>query len=92
MLKRGLLCLLACLCLVMPVFASGPDIAGESISASAVSDGAVPTLSAQSAVLADGEGNVLYAHNDDAILPMASTTKIMTGYVALLYCNDLDAP
>lgn len=44
----------------------------------------VQAMSAQAAVLIDGDtGAVLYAHNKDARLPMASTTKIMTALVAL---------
>ncbi len=43
-----------------------------------------PQLMAQSAVLIDGEtGRVLYGKNEDVILPMASTTKIMTCILAL---------
>jgi len=41
-------------------------------------------LYAQSAVLMDAEsGRILYGKNEDAVLPMASTTKIMTLLVAL---------
>lgn len=43
----------------------------------------VPTTSARAAILMDQYGQVLYAHNADASLPMASTTKIMTALVAL---------
>lgn len=43
-----------------------------------------PRLFAQSAVLLDGDtGRVLYGKNEDAVLPMASTTKIMTCILAL---------
>ena len=42
----------------------------------------VPT-SARAAILMDQYGQVLYAYNEDASLPMASTTKIMTALVAL---------
>ncbi|MDO5350353.1 MAG: D-alanyl-D-alanine carboxypeptidase family protein [Lachnospiraceae bacterium] len=42
------------------------------------------TLYAQSAVLMDGKtGRVLWEKNGDVIRPMASTTKIMTGILAL---------
>ena len=48
-------------------------------------------LFAQSAVLMDAEsGRVLYAKNSEDILPMASTTKIMTLLVALEYGNMED--
>lgn len=47
-------------------------------------------LSAHSAIVLDcASGDVLFAHNADEILPMASTTKIMTALVALDY-GDLD--
>jgi len=43
-----------------------------------------PQVYAQSAVLIDGDtGRVLYGKNENAILPMASTTKIMTCILAL---------
>ncbi|MDE2125924.1 MAG: D-alanyl-D-alanine carboxypeptidase [Armatimonadetes bacterium] len=45
----------------------------------------VPVIQATSAILVDGDtGQVLYAHNADDRLPMASTTKIMT---AMLFCE-----
>lgn len=41
-------------------------------------------LSAQSAIVIDADtGEVLFNHNGDAQLPMASTTKIMTALIAL---------
>ena len=43
-----------------------------------------PSVSARSAVLIEAEsGNVVYSKNAHEILPMASTTKIMTALVAL---------
>lgn len=43
-----------------------------------------PSLSAESAVLIDADsGSVLFAENENARLPMASTTKIMTALIAL---------
>ena len=43
-----------------------------------------PSLMAQAAVLMDGDsGRVLYGKNAEAVLPMASTTKIMTCILAL---------
>ncbi len=48
----------------------------------------VPPVSAQCAVVADAEtGEVLYAKNPDRRSLIASTTKIMTGW---LVCRDLD--
>jgi len=45
-------------------------------------------LFSQSAVLMDGvTGRVLYGKNEDAVLPMASTTKIMTCILALEYAD-----
>lgn len=41
------------------------------------------SVSARAAVLMDQYGQVLYAHNADERLPMASTTKIMTALVAI---------
>lgn len=43
----------------------------------------IPTTSARAAILMDAYGQVLYAHNADASLPMASTTKIMTALVVI---------
>ncbi|MBE6541199.1 MAG: D-alanyl-D-alanine carboxypeptidase [Ruminococcaceae bacterium] len=52
------------------------------IAPSAVS--AIDGVSAQSAILIEaGSGDVIYEKNSHAILPMASTTKIMTALVAL---------
>ena len=48
-------------------------------------------LYAQAAVLMDADsGRVLYGKNEDEILPMASTTKIMTCIIALEYGNPED--
>ncbi len=48
-------------------------------------------LYAQAAVLMDADsGRVLYGKNEDEILPMASTTKIMTCILALEYGNPDD--
>ena len=49
-------------------------------------------LYATSAVLMDADsGRVLYGKNENAIMPMASTTKIMTCIVALEYGNMMDS-
>lgn len=46
--------------------------------------GRAGAMSAQSAVVIDTDtGEVRYEHNADAVLPMASTTKIMTAIVAI---------
>lgn len=46
-------------------------------------------LYAKSAVLLDGgSGRVLYAKNAQEVLPMASTTKIMTCILALEHCGE----
>ena len=49
-------------------------------------------LEAQGAVITDEVGNVLYSHNSELELPMASITKIMTAMVALDSGMDLDTP
>lgn len=49
--------------------------------------GPAPTTSAQASILMDEYGQILSAHNSDASLPMASTTKIMTALVALESCD-----
>ncbi len=52
--------------------------------------GRATALSAQSAVVLDADtGATRFAHNADAVLPMASTTKIMTAIVAIEQ-GDLD--
>ena len=48
-------------------------------------------LYAQAAVLLDADsGRVLYGKNEEEVLPMASTTKIMTCILALEYGNPAD--
>jgi len=52
---------------------------------------AYPSISAKSAVLIEAHsGRVLYSHNPDSRLPMASTTKIITAIVALSHA-ELDS-
>ena len=49
-------------------------------------------VSAQSAVVMDGDtGSILYERNGEEVLPMASTTKIMTCLIALEE-GDIDRP
>ena len=51
-----------------------------------------PRIHARAAVIIDQRsGYVLYARNADLRLPMASTTKIMTGLLVLRQVSDLDA-
>ncbi len=51
----------------------------------------VKGISANAAVVVNGDsGDVLYSHNGDVRLPMASTTKIMTALVLLENCKNLD--
>ena len=60
------------------------------IIAAPVSATALPSVGAQSAVLMEAQsGEILFNHNGDARLPMASTTKIMTCLVVLEKENDL---
>ena len=42
-------------------------------------------------VMERSTGRILYSKSKDKILPMASTTKILTAIVAIENCNDLDA-
>ncbi len=88
--------LFAGLFLLLPVSASGRDEDFAPQMESVVPalepvSGDPPSISAKSAVLTDSSGNVLYAYNADEVMPMASTTKIMTGLVALEMTEDLDA-
>jgi len=39
-----------------------------------------------------GTGRILYEHNADAQLPMASTTKVVTAIAVLENCEDIDSP
>ena len=51
-------------------------------------DSVVCRVSAEAAILIDAEsGNILYSKNADRVMPMASTTKIMTALVALEAMN-----
>lgn len=71
-----LICAALLCCAILPV--------GALDSSSAQVTAAAPSLSAQAAVLMDGHsGELLYGHNADERLPMASTTKIMTALLAL---------
>ncbi len=49
------------------------------------------SVSAKSAILIEGDsGEIIYEKNASLPLPMASTTKIMTGIVAIENCDNLD--
>lgn len=66
------------------------------VSAEPQGSSSLPSVSARSAVLADGEsGNIVWSKNADERLPMASTTKIMTAIVAIENCelsSDVEIP
>ncbi len=54
-------------------------------------DSSLLSLSARSAVLIECEsGNIIFGKNENARMPMASTTKIMTALVVLEECNLSD--
>ena len=64
---------------------------GHIQNAAAADSGEDIKLYAGAAVLMDaGSGRILYQKNSDKILPMASTTKIMTCILALEYGNLAD--
>ena len=78
--------------LVLSAQASGPDlISAQEAAAVGSFDGqaSAPTISAQEAILVEESGLVLYAHNADTRMPMASTTKIMTALTLLSDGVDL---
>lgn len=59
--------------------------------AMASADGELPEVVARASVLVDrASGRVLYAQNADELLPIASTTKIMTAMLALERSNPED--
>jgi serine-type D-Ala-D-Ala carboxypeptidase (penicillin-binding protein 5/6) len=69
--------------------AATPQIPGLEVSASfPAGEPAQPRITATAAILIDADtGEILFSHNANARLPMASTTKIMT---ALLVLDSLD--
>ena len=75
--------------------AAGNMALGETaidVAASDTGAAAEPRLQARSAVLIDGDtGRVLYGKKEDVVLPMASTTKIMTCILALEHSLPDDA-
>lgn len=69
------------------IFASFPPLAHQAADSTALSDSDLK-LYAQSAVLMDADsGRILYEKDGHKIMPMASTTKIMTCILALEYGN-----
>lgn len=79
--------------LCVSVHGSGPDMPQDRdvMTAAEVHD-EPPAVSAKAVILTDADGSVLWAHNADSRLPMASTTKIMTALTVLAGGMDLDAP
>ena len=75
-----------CFCMIlftvfMILYTENKALAGTDQDREAVSE---PQLFSQAAVLMDGDtGRVLWGKNEDMVLPMASTTKIMTCILAL---------
>lgn len=57
---------------------------------SAFGEGDAPTLNATEAMVADGDGTLLFTRDATTSMPMASTTKIMTAVVALESGVSLD--
>lgn len=79
--------LLSALALTGPAASAhaSPDLSGATISASFPSGKpAPPRITCTAAILIDAEtGEILFSHNANARLPMASTTKIMTAMIVL---------
>ncbi len=70
------------------VWDTGTDTATEASVFSAVKDVAPPEVSAVGAALVCADtGELIFGKNADCVLPMASTTKIMTALVVLENCR-----
>ncbi len=79
---------LFCACLMLPVAPVRAEETAVKQDTEEASPDETLQLYAQSAVLMDADsGRVLYGKNPEDILPMASTTKIMTCILALEYGN-----
>ena len=79
---------LLCACLMLPSASVRAEETAVKQDAEEASPDETLQLYAQSAVLMDADsGRVLYGKNPEDILPMASTTKIMTCILALEYGN-----
>src|SRR5215813_10213932 len=83
----------------LPLPAPSPPAAGIPILSFAEPDGAfaarqrdLKLRSAAALVLELGEGQLLYAKNTDAVMPIASITKLMTAMVVLDSGLPLDEP
>ncbi len=82
MLKRFKTIVLAFILIIASVFTGTVTVSAEQDSLK---------LYANAAVLIDGSnGRILYGRNEDKVMPMASTTKVMTLIVALEYGNPED--
>jgi D-alanyl-D-alanine endopeptidase (penicillin-binding protein 7) len=80
--KGTLLVLLASCALACSAIAAQPAAGGKRPSAAAKNG--VPNLKSTSVLVLDQEGKrVIYAKNDDAVVPIASITKLMTALVVL---------
>ena len=75
---KRITCMMLILCLMMAARADGEEGGGTE----------EPAVAAAAAVLIDGaSGRMLYGKNPDRLLPMASTTKVMTALLALERCT-----
>lgn len=86
MLKKRITALFAALFILLPVFPVNAYFLAEQedLEVTAAIPDELKTLYAQSAVLMDADsGRILFEKKGDDIMPMASTTKIMTCIVAL---------
>ncbi len=81
--KRKCACVFLLLCAILLPYSTF-GVQAQATTAATIKFPAPPNVSAQSAVLLEAEsGTVAYQKQADVPLPMASTTKIMTGLVAL---------
>lgn len=70
----------------------GKESADERVQVSGADVKALPQVSAQGAALISGDtGELIFGKNSNGILPMASTTKIMTALVVLERCSPDEA-
>lgn len=89
----GMMCLAFCLGVFGSLELSNEDLGTSEVNKPSetwkVSVGATPSVSAESAILIDEEGKVLYEKNANAKSYPASTTKIMTALVVLETLDEL---
>lgn len=90
--KKRMLCFKRCLCIMLAAaLLFGGMSAAAADTKNAEKEEVQLQLYAQAAVLMDADsGRVLYGKNEKEVLPMASTTKIMTCILALEYGNPDD--